>query len=67
MKDLVNGHGGVIAIDKYGNFGKAFNTAKMVWASIKDNTLESGLEQNEIETEQLWITTTSEYHYNYSF
>jgi hypothetical protein len=39
----------------------------MVWASIKDNTLESGLEQNEIETEQLWITTTSEYHYNYSF
>ncbi|CAB4045311.1 isoaspartyl peptidase L-asparaginase-like, partial [Paramuricea clavata] len=29
MKDLVNGHGGVIAIDKYGNFGKAFNTDKM--------------------------------------
>jgi hypothetical protein len=27
----------------------------MVWASIKDHTLESGLEQNEIETEQLWI------------
>lgn len=47
MKLLVNGYGGAIAIDKKGNFGKAFTTKMMVWASIKDNTLESGMEKNE--------------------
>jgi isoaspartyl peptidase/L-asparaginase-like protein (Ntn-hydrolase superfamily) len=54
MKDRVDGPGGVIAIDKKGNFGKDFNTKVMVWASIKDNTLEFGMETNEAsETEYL--------------
>jgi beta-aspartyl-peptidase (threonine type) len=53
MKDLVNGYGGVITIDKNGNFGKAFTTELMVWASIKDNTLESGMEKDEVEREDL--------------
>ncbi len=53
MKHLVDGNGGVITIDKNGNFGKAFTTELMVWASIKDNTLESGMEKDEVETEDL--------------
>ena len=39
MKKHVDGRGGVIAIDKDGNFGIAFNTEDMVWASIKDGEL----------------------------
>ncbi|XP_028393468.1 isoaspartyl peptidase/L-asparaginase-like [Dendronephthya gigantea] len=38
------GLGGVIAIDKEGNFGKAFNTDMMGWVSIKDDKLEWGLD-----------------------
>ena len=53
MKDTVGDHGGVIAIDKNGAFGKTFNTEKMVWASIKNNTLQFGLKENEVKTEQL--------------
>ena len=50
MKDCVHGHGGVIAIDQQGNFGKAFSTTRVVWASKKDNTLQSGMRLNEAET-----------------
>ena len=50
MKDCVHGHGGVIAIDQHGNFGKAFSTTRAVWASKKDNTLQSGMRLNEVET-----------------
>ena len=39
MQDRVDGKGGVIAIDKDGNFGITFNTKVMVWASIKDGQL----------------------------
>jgi isoaspartyl peptidase/L-asparaginase-like protein (Ntn-hydrolase superfamily) len=58
LGDTINGSGGVIAIDKNGEFGIDFNTKVMVWASIKDNTLEFGMEKNErreniSETEQL--------------
>ncbi|CAB4041259.1 isoaspartyl peptidase L-asparaginase-like, partial [Paramuricea clavata] len=51
MKRLVNGHGGVVTIDKEGNFGKAFTTHMMVWASIKSNTMEFGMEKDEVEVE----------------
>ena len=51
MKELVNGNCGIIALDKQGNFGMAFNTNMMVWARIKDNTLEYGMEKDEVETE----------------
>jgi hypothetical protein len=53
MKRLVNGYGGVVTIDKKGIFGKAFTTHMMVWASIKDNTMEFGMEKDEVEVEQL--------------
>ena len=56
MKDCVNGRGGVIAIDKNGNFGIAFNTTSMVWASIKDGKLEYGVDSHtpdESKTEQI--------------
>jgi isoaspartyl peptidase/L-asparaginase-like protein (Ntn-hydrolase superfamily) len=53
MKVLVNGYGGVISIDKKGHFGKAFTVPMMVWASIKDNTLEFGMEKDQVEVEQL--------------
>ena len=55
MREQINGFGGVIAIDRHGNFGKFFNTEKMVWASIKANILEYGIEQDEVLTEQLPI------------
>ena len=55
MEEKINGFGGAIAIDRHGNFGKIFNTEKMVWASIKANVLEYGIEQDEVLTEQLEI------------
>ena len=51
MEELVRGNGGAIAIDKHGNFGKHFTTNMMVWASIKDNNLESGIEKGKVERE----------------
>ena len=53
MKERVNGYGGVVAIDKHGNFGKHFTTNMMAWASVKENILQSGLEENEVEQERL--------------
>ena len=48
MKTRVNGYGGVIAINKDGEFGMAFNTTDMVWASIKDKKLKFGMNPDEI-------------------
>ena len=53
MEEHVGGHGGVVAMDKNGNFGKAFTTNMMVWASIKENTLKFGMEKDEVKTEKL--------------
>ena len=39
----VNGSGGLIGLDADGNMGHAFNTKRMVWASIKDGELETGI------------------------
>ena len=47
MEKRVDGYGGVIVIDKDGNFGKAFNTKRMAWASIKDDHLQYGVDPNE--------------------
>jgi isoaspartyl peptidase/L-asparaginase-like protein (Ntn-hydrolase superfamily) len=49
MKRLVNGYGGVVTIDEKGNFGKAFTTHMMVWASINGNTMEFGMEKDQVE------------------
>jgi beta-aspartyl-peptidase (threonine type) len=43
MAVRVNGNGGLIAVDKDGNIGHSFTTNRMVWASIKDDELESGI------------------------
>ena len=40
-----SGLGGIIAIDKDGNFGKAFTTDMMGWASIKDDRMDDGLDK----------------------
>ena len=40
MEECVKDVGGVIAIDKHGNFGKAFNTDRAVWATLKNDILE---------------------------
>lgn len=53
MNEQVNDVGGVIAIDRYGNFGKALTTLKMGWASIKANKLQFGLEKNDVTEEHL--------------
>ena len=55
MENDVDKHayGGIIAIDKNGNFGKVFNTSLMVWASTKGETLTSGMEEGESVEEPL--------------
>ena len=53
MGRQVNDVGGIIAIDRHGNFGKAFNTPIMGWASIREDKLESGSKKNEVMVEQL--------------
>jgi isoaspartyl peptidase/L-asparaginase-like protein (Ntn-hydrolase superfamily) len=47
MEKRINGYGGVIVIDEDGNFGKAFNTKRMAWATVKDDVLQYGLKPNE--------------------
>jgi beta-aspartyl-peptidase (threonine type) len=43
MAVRVNGNGGLIAVDVDGNIGHSFTTKRMVWASIKDDERESGI------------------------
>jgi L-asparaginase / beta-aspartyl-peptidase len=43
MHVRVKGNGGLIAIDPQGNIAHAFTTKRMVWASIKEDKLESGI------------------------
>ena len=43
MRVRVNGSGGLIALDAEGNIGHAFTTKRMVWASIKDGKMETGI------------------------
>lgn len=53
----MQGQGGVIAIDKQGNIGKAFNTDLMLWASIKNNQLTFGL--NDTQGTTTWLQEES--------
>ena len=43
MAVRVKGNGGLVAVDKDGNIGHAFTTNRMVWASLKEDELESGI------------------------
>ena len=48
MKKRLNGHGGIIAIDERGEFGIAFNTKVMVWASMRNkNTITCAMKEGE--------------------
>ena len=53
MKELVDSRGGVIAIDKDGNFGKHFTTTMMAWASIKDDEIEYGIDKGEVRQDRV--------------
>lgn len=53
LQEKMQGRGGVIAIDKQGNIGKAFNTDVMPWASIKNNQLTFGL--NDTQGTTTWL------------
>ena len=54
MKNDVNGRGGIIAIDRNGNYGKAFSdTLRMVWVSIEGDTLTYGIKKDESVDEPL--------------
>ena len=53
MDDQVNDVGGVIAIDQEGNFGKAFTTPIMGWASIQEKSLQFGSTENDVKEEPL--------------
>jgi beta-aspartyl-peptidase (threonine type) len=44
MSVRVNGNGGLIAVDNAGNIGHAFTTKRMVWASMKENVMEFGID-----------------------
>jgi isoaspartyl peptidase/L-asparaginase-like protein (Ntn-hydrolase superfamily) len=55
MKERTKSNGGLIAIDKDGNFGKHFTTEVMVWASIKDDEMEYGMKQDEVNKEQICV------------
>ncbi|XP_069091850.1 isoaspartyl peptidase/L-asparaginase-like isoform X1 [Pleurodeles waltl] len=47
MKNRVHGHGGVIAINKSGDWTAKFTTQRMAWAAIKDDLLTYGLNPDE--------------------
>ncbi|KAK3737292.1 hypothetical protein QZH41_008200 [Actinostola sp. cb2023] len=52
MYDLTKGQGGIICIDKSGDFGKAFTTGAMSWASLKGGILSHGVYPGEMEQKQ---------------
>lgn len=47
IRRLEKGYGCAIAIDGKGNFGKATNCPLMLWASMKEGVLASGLERRQ--------------------
>jgi beta-aspartyl-peptidase (threonine type) len=48
MAVRVNGNGGLVALDREGNIAHAFTTNRMVWASMKNGVLESGINPLEV-------------------
>ena len=53
MQELLDSRGGVIAIDKDGNFGKSFTSNMMALAYIKDEEIEFGLELDRLQKESV--------------
>ncbi|XP_046857889.1 isoaspartyl peptidase/L-asparaginase-like [Xenia sp. Carnegie-2017] len=47
LRDEQEGLGGAVAIDKNGNFGKAFSTNLMSWVDIQDNRLMGEFNKND--------------------
>src|SRR5262249_39409284 len=47
LKQRVNGHGGIIVLDREGHFGIAHNTPRMAWAYKTAKGQQSGVERSE--------------------
>jgi beta-aspartyl-peptidase (threonine type) len=45
LKERVNGHGGIIVLDRHGHFGIAHNTPRMAWALKTRKQEEAGIER----------------------
>jgi L-asparaginase / beta-aspartyl-peptidase len=45
LKDRVNGHGGIILLDRQGRFGLAHNTPRLAWALCTGGGIESGIQR----------------------
>jgi len=48
MLKKVGGAGGLIALDRTGNWTAQFSTERMAWAAIKNGALESGIEPSQV-------------------
>lgn len=49
MFEKTKGQGGVICIDKDGNWGRGFSTVSMPWAALKDGVLTYGCHPNQMD------------------
>jgi len=49
MFDKTEGQGGVICIDKDGNWGRGFSTCTMPWAVLKDGVLTYGCQPDQMD------------------
>ena len=47
MVSSVQGVGGVIALNRNGEFGRAFSSKQMTWASVSGDIIKFGLERDE--------------------
>jgi L-asparaginase / beta-aspartyl-peptidase len=45
LKRRLNGHGGMIVLDRQGNIGLSHNTPRMAWASRTVESAEFGIEK----------------------
>lgn len=53
MNLRVKGHGGAVAVSRYGDVGYSFSTPRMPWAYVKDNQLYYGMHPREHRKENL--------------
>lgn len=53
MKERVDGYGGVICVDKNGEFSARFTTKIMPWAAIDGKRLYYGIHPGQVEEQQL--------------
>lgn len=49
MVSAIDGVGGVIALNSEGEFGRAFSSKQLAWASIRGQVLKFGLDRGEVQ------------------